>query len=464
LLEEDVASGQVYKFVTDAWNPKMPAPTGNENHNVIAVLDGVGSLTTHYLWGDQVGEQLGRIDSISSVYQTRWTLQDRQMSVRDVIDNSATLKDSIAYDGFGNILAGELAPTERGRYGWTGQQLDAETDQQYNHARWYNAEMGRWESQDPLGFDAGDSNLYRYVNNRPTDDLDPSGNSEQAGEAAQPFQIFSLPLKNFEMKFSAAPKLPSNLSEFSSGGFQDLVKQSKVFLEGNSKEASELAKRIGLKDSFSSKITVSAGEGATSEFKYTLMTPAGTALVKIDGTFKLVDPKMFAGALKGNFNELAKGALNGDFNFKMQGNLGEVTNGLLNDLNGEAQRSKGSTTFKASVDTIAGKPFIGRDDKGETVLGIGKSIDLSKFMPDNPGKLDLFFLRNGVVAGRLGGGMSINLGGITIGAGINIPAAGPGQEGIGNDILGSFNNADNKNFSIKAKNHQVINFFIGGMR
>ena len=30
-------------------------------------------------------------------------------------------------------------------------------------------------SQDPLGFDAGDSNLYRYVNNQPTDKTDPSG-------------------------------------------------------------------------------------------------------------------------------------------------------------------------------------------------------------------------------------------------------------------------------------------------
>ena len=35
---------------------------------------------------------------------------------------------------------------------------------------------GRWLSQDPLGFDAGDSNLYRYVNNfAPMEATDPSG-------------------------------------------------------------------------------------------------------------------------------------------------------------------------------------------------------------------------------------------------------------------------------------------------
>jgi len=30
-------------------------------------------------------------------------------------------------------------------------------------------------TQDPIGFDAGDSNLYRYVNNSPTMGTDPSG-------------------------------------------------------------------------------------------------------------------------------------------------------------------------------------------------------------------------------------------------------------------------------------------------
>jgi hypothetical protein len=39
---------------------------------------------------------------------------------------------------------------------------------------------GRWTGQDPLGFDAGDSNLYRYVHNDPTNLTDPSGFLEVA--------------------------------------------------------------------------------------------------------------------------------------------------------------------------------------------------------------------------------------------------------------------------------------------
>src|SRR5439155_16583030 len=33
----------------------------------------------------------------------------------------------------------------------------------------------RWTSQDPLGFSAGDDNLYRYVSNNPTNATDPFG-------------------------------------------------------------------------------------------------------------------------------------------------------------------------------------------------------------------------------------------------------------------------------------------------
>ncbi len=50
-----------------------------------------------------------------------------------------------------------------------------ETGLQYNRARFYDPATGRWISQDRLGFDAGDSNLYRYVRNEPISQTDPKG-------------------------------------------------------------------------------------------------------------------------------------------------------------------------------------------------------------------------------------------------------------------------------------------------
>src|SRR5207244_1927967 len=44
-----------------------------------------------------------------------------------------------------------------------------------NRGRYYDPKTARWISQDPLGFDAGDSNLYRYAHNNYTTLTDPSG-------------------------------------------------------------------------------------------------------------------------------------------------------------------------------------------------------------------------------------------------------------------------------------------------
>ena len=42
-------------------------------------------------------------------------------------------------------------------------------------ARWYDANLGQWLSEDPLGFRAGDENVRRYVGNRSTISTDPMG-------------------------------------------------------------------------------------------------------------------------------------------------------------------------------------------------------------------------------------------------------------------------------------------------
>ena len=144
----------------------MAAPTGNENMNTWAVLNGSNQWQERDIWGDQVDQELGRI-VLSANNFTLYPMQDRQESVRDVIIAGGTVEDAIAYDAFGNITS-ETNTAYRGIYAWTGGQFDVETSLQYNHARWYDPKMGRWISQDPLGFDAGDSNLYRYVNNAPT--------------------------------------------------------------------------------------------------------------------------------------------------------------------------------------------------------------------------------------------------------------------------------------------------------
>ncbi len=53
-------------------------------------------------------------------------------------------------------------------------------------ARWYDPDVGRWLSEDPIGFDAGDANLYRYVGNGVTNTADPSGMDPRFGPFPDP--------------------------------------------------------------------------------------------------------------------------------------------------------------------------------------------------------------------------------------------------------------------------------------
>ncbi len=160
----------VTRFAYDGWKNTNQHLVGNENWDVWADLDGGSSLTTRYLRGDVIDQIFARQDSGT----THWTLTDRLGSVRDVVDNSGTVKDTIGYNGFGGITS-ETDANFRGRYAWTGREINTEIELQYNRARWYDAGTGRWISQDPLGFDAGDSNLYRYVFNAHLHSTDPSG-------------------------------------------------------------------------------------------------------------------------------------------------------------------------------------------------------------------------------------------------------------------------------------------------
>lgn len=57
---------------------------------------------------------------------------------------------------------------------YTGREYDG-TGLYYYRARYYDPYVGRFISEDPMGFDAGDVNFYAYVGNNPINANDPSG-------------------------------------------------------------------------------------------------------------------------------------------------------------------------------------------------------------------------------------------------------------------------------------------------
>jgi RHS repeat-associated protein len=61
----------------------------------------------------------------------------------------------------------------------------------YMKARYYDPEVGRFISEDPIGFDGGDVNLMAYVQNNPVNGIDPEGLcGESSGQKKSSYERF----------------------------------------------------------------------------------------------------------------------------------------------------------------------------------------------------------------------------------------------------------------------------------
>ena len=109
--------------------------------------------------------------------QTLWAVTNNNGSVVDVVGNNGSgnaILDHIVYDSFGNTTS-QTNSAFAMLMGFDGYIQDSVTGLYYANARFYSSQMGRFINQDPSGFSAGDSNLYRFVGNHPTYATDPTG-------------------------------------------------------------------------------------------------------------------------------------------------------------------------------------------------------------------------------------------------------------------------------------------------
>ncbi|MBC7350991.1 MAG: RHS repeat-associated core domain-containing protein [Thermogutta sp.] len=94
---------------------------------------------------------------------------DHLNTVRDIAkydpgSDMTTVVNHLIYDAFGQVTS-ESNPTIDSLFLFTGRPFDSDTQLQNNLNRWYDASVGRWLSEDPIGSAGADANLYRYVGN-----------------------------------------------------------------------------------------------------------------------------------------------------------------------------------------------------------------------------------------------------------------------------------------------------------
>jgi|GEM_PF-1778018 RHS repeat-associated protein len=139
-----------------------------------------GDLEWRYLWGPAVDQILAEENVDNGSDETvQWTLTDHLNTIRDIAkydsgSDMTTVVNHLIYDAFGRV-ASESNPAVDSLFHFTARPFDEDTQLQNNLNRWYDAHVGRWLSEDPIGFAGGDGNLYRYCTNNPVVYVDPSG-------------------------------------------------------------------------------------------------------------------------------------------------------------------------------------------------------------------------------------------------------------------------------------------------
>ena len=136
--------------------------------DVIQELGSSGNLLSSYTQG------LG-VDQPLALYQgagTSYFHADGLGSVTSLTDPTGAVATSYVYDSFGNLTASTGTATNPFQY--TGREIDSETGLYYYRARYYDPTVGRFLSEDPLGFTAT-VNFYTYAHDNPALAVDPLG-------------------------------------------------------------------------------------------------------------------------------------------------------------------------------------------------------------------------------------------------------------------------------------------------
>ena len=135
--------------------------------DVVKDINSDGS-TVEYLNGLSVDNKLRLTDS--RLPGSLYFVQDHLGSTTGLTNSTGSSVSQISYDSFGNANTSSNLT----RYAYTGREFDPDTGLYYYRARWYDAKVGRFISEDPIGFGGG-VNKFGYVKDNPQNATDPSG-------------------------------------------------------------------------------------------------------------------------------------------------------------------------------------------------------------------------------------------------------------------------------------------------
>jgi RHS repeat-associated protein len=188
-LVSATATGKTYNLAYDALGRCVKRTYNNaityyiyDGEKPILEYNGTGALIGWNLYGKGIDEILMRGYLPNTTWVSYLCQQDHEGSVTHLLDFSGNVIESYKYNAFGKPViynaAGAVisASAYSNRFMFTGREWAQGSLGFYEYrARAYHPGLGRFLSEDPKGFDAGDYNLFRYCGNDPVDRSDPTG-------------------------------------------------------------------------------------------------------------------------------------------------------------------------------------------------------------------------------------------------------------------------------------------------
>lgn len=154
-------NGNARLFTYDGWKPMLE-------------WDGAGNFMHWNMYGAGPDEILARNDGL-------FYKQDHRGNVVALLGTSNNILEKYTYDAFGNPKITDAHGNVRtesaygNRFMFTGREYIKELGIYDYRNRMYHPDLGRFMQKDPIGFDAGDANLFRYCGNDPVNRTDPFG-------------------------------------------------------------------------------------------------------------------------------------------------------------------------------------------------------------------------------------------------------------------------------------------------
>jgi len=181
LIAVSLPDGRLIEYVTDGKGRRIGKMVNgvltkqwiyHSQLKPVAELDGTGNLVSEFIYGTK-----GNIPDLAIRGGVTYRIASDQLGSPVLAINTANSSDipfQATYSAFGiRTLAG--GTDDWTPFGLAGGIYDPDTKLIRFGAREYDAQLGRWVSKDPIKFDGGDTNLYRYASLDPINEKDISG-------------------------------------------------------------------------------------------------------------------------------------------------------------------------------------------------------------------------------------------------------------------------------------------------